>query len=404
MDAITAFLHGELNENIYILQPEGFTDGSNKVCKLKKSMYGLKQSSRVWNEKLNSVLVNFGLTRSNVDQCVYFKIGGESILILAIYVDDILIFSNDHQVEQKLKSELVNNFKIKDMGEASSVLGMRITRDQEAGTISIDQSKYIAEVLTRFGMTDSNPVSTPLDLNQKISLEMSPKTESEKREMRQVPYQEAIGSIMYAAQVTRPDICFAVSTLSRYNNNPGKPHWNAVKRVMRYLKGTINNKLTYCRNGSGLTGFCDADWGGDCDYRRSTTGYIFMMQSAAISWNSKKQPTVALSTTEAEFMSMVAAIQESIWIKNFDQEIFNDASISIVLHCDNKSAINLAINNVYHAKTKHIDIKHRFIQEKLAEGRIKLQYLQTNEMIADVMTKPIAAQKQVLFSKSFGLF
>ncbi|XP_055854637.1 uncharacterized protein LOC129918242 [Episyrphus balteatus] len=206
-----------------------------------------------------------------------------------------------------LKSKLMESFQMKDLGEARFILGMQVQRDRGNGTISIDQEQYIKEILQRFGMMDSNPVSTPVDLNQIISKEMCPKNAEKTAEMKNVPYQEAIGCIMFAAQVTRPDLSFPVSCLSRYNQNPGKSHWNAIKRIFRYLKGTINTKLVFNKNSSNnLLGYCDADWASDTDERLSTTGYVFKLQGAAISWSTKRQPTVALSTTEAEYMYVIS--------------------------------------------------------------------------------------------------
>lgn len=258
MDVETAFLHGDLDEEIYMLQPEGFDDNLELVCKLEKSLYGLKQASRVWNVKLNEVLEKFGLKRSITDQCIYHMMNGKTILIVAVYVDDLVIFSNERAVENKLKNCLMKSFKMKDLGESTSLLGMRIIRDKEAGTITIDQLHYIKRLLEKFGLSDCNPVSTPLDVNQKISEEMCPSTEIERKEMHNVPYQEAIGGIWFASIVTRPDISYAVNLLSRFNNCFGKAHWAAVKRVLRYLKGTINKKLVFSSSGDKIKGYCDA--------------------------------------------------------------------------------------------------------------------------------------------------
>lgn len=301
MDAVTAFLHGDLSDEIYMRQPELFDDGTGRVCRLNKSLYGLKQASCVWNQKLDAALKHFGLIATKSDACVYHILRDRSILVVAVYVDDVIIISNDIELKNALKNHLSNKFKMKDMGPAKFVLGMRITRDVKSGSISIDQSQYIRNILDRFGMSDCNSLSTPMDANQKLTSDMCPKTIAEREEMANVPYQEAMGSILFAAQVSRPDIQFAVSCVSRFNNNPGKAQWLAVKRMLRYLKGTVEKRLTYHRDGnSEQLGYCDADFAGDSVDRRSTTGHIFILQNGAISWNSKKQHTVALSTTEAE--------------------------------------------------------------------------------------------------------
>lgn len=403
LDAVTAFLNGKLKETVYMEQPKGFDDGTDRYCKLEKSIYGLKQSSRVWNETLNNTLMEFGLQRSLTDQCIYFSIKGQSILIVAIYVDDFLIFSNNKKQEERLVRKLFDSFKMKDLGQVSSVLGIRVTRNREAGEISIDQSQYINEMLNKFGMTDCKGVSTPMDPNQKICKEMSPKSEQEREEMKSTPYRQLIGSLLFAAQISRPDISYAVNVLSRYSNNPGKAHWIAAKRVLRYLKTTKHYKITYKEGSSELEGFCDADWGSDVDDRRSTSGYVFMMQGGAISWNTRRQQTVALSSTEAEYMSLVSAVQESIWLKRLEREIFPNQPKKMTISCDNRGAMQLALNNNYSPRTKHIEIKDKFVREKLQDGSINIEYLRTDEMPADVLTKATNANKLCTFSKSFGL-
>lgn len=275
-------------------------------------------------------------------------------LIIAVYVDDILIVSSDGALTNRLKSVLSSKFKMKDIGEASSILGINIVRDRKHGVITIDQSQYIKKVLERFGMHDSNPAASPLDHNQRLSNEMSPKNQQECEAMRNIPYQEAIGSIMYAAQLTRPDISFAVSILSRFNRNPGNAHWVAV-----------------------------------------------ILLGAAISWNTKRQPTVALSTTEAEYMSLSAATQEAIWLKTLSDELFTTGAM--LINCDNKGAICLASDTMYHKRTKHISIRYHFVRERIADGSIKLQYIPINEMVADILTKATTPEKTQTLSAKFGL-
>lgn len=404
MDAVTAFLQGELDEDIYMIQPEGFADGSTKVCRLKKSLYGLKQASRVWNAKLNTALIKFGMARSKVDPCVYFKRTHKQIIIIAVYVDDLLMFSNDSKLTATMKNALSSAFKMKDLGEVTSILGMNVTRDRKKGIISIDQSSYIAEILERFGMENSHPVSSPLDTNVTMSKAMCPANDVEKGAMFDIPYQEAVGSLMYAAQVSRPDICFALSVVSRFNHNPGKAHWQAVKRIFRYLRGTIGAKLTYTRDGNGqLTGYCDADFAGDEDERKSTTGYVFLLNGGAITWNSRKQPTVALSTTEAEYMSLTAAVQESEWLRQFNNEVFGTKMTPIPIYCDNRSALALAATDMYHARTKHIDIKFHFVREKVRLGLIHLHHVETSSQFADVLTKSLVPCKHRDLISNLGL-
>lgn len=216
-------------------------------------------------------------------------------------MDDILIISDTSDAEERVVAELSSKFKMKDLGEAKTILGFTVKRNKEYRQISISQKRYIDDMLKKYGMDDCKPVSTPLDTNQRISKEMCPTSEEGIEEMRKMTYRECIGSLLYAAQITRPDINFAVNLLSRFCENPGRAHWTAVKRILRYLKGIRGYELTFGTQEDLLTGYCDADWASDSDQRKSTTGYVFTTYGGAISWSTKRQATVALSTTEAEY-------------------------------------------------------------------------------------------------------
>lgn len=403
MDAVTAFLQGKLTEDIYMKQPKLFEDGTSRVCRLNKSIYGLKQASRVWNMELDSVLKEFGLKCSKHDTCIYFLVKDKLILVVAVYVDDLIIFSNDATQTKKIKQHLSDRFKMKDLGLAKYILGMEIIRNDN-GSISIHQGRYIKDVLERFNMTNCKSVTTPADVSQKLTSEMCPKDESERKSMENVPYQEAVGSLLYAAQVSRPDIQFAVGSVSRFNNNPGPVHWMAVKRIMRYLKGTVERQLNFNKDkdSSRIRGFCDADWASDAIDRRSTTGYVFLAGTSAISWNSKKQPTVALSTTEAEYMAMSAATQEAVWLQNLQSEIF-DKRDRIYVFSDNQGAIQLSEKEGYHPRTKHIDIRHHYVKEKVFDQTIKFEYVNTSEMVADFLTKAVNSDKTTFCCKGVNL-
>ena len=387
MDAVTAFLQGDLTDEIYMIQPDEFTDGTDKVCKLNKAVYGLKQASREWNKALNLVLLNFGLKRSKLDPCIYYKIFNNIIIIIAVYVDDILILSNNNELRGKLKATLCNSFKMKDLGEATNCVGIQISRDRVNGKIFLDQQKYIIEILDRFNMTDCNIASTPADLNQKLSLEMCPKTKEELAEMEKIPYQQAVGSILYLAQSTRPDLVYAINNVSRFNNNFGKAHWVAVKRILRYLKGSMNLKLVFCKETyNNVIGFSDADWAGEIDQRRSCTGYVYVYQGGAISWNSKMQHTVALSSTEAEYMALSSATQEALWLKQLQAELEPSNVINpVLIYTDNRSALHLATNDAYHGRSKHIDVR-------------------TEEMVADSLTKAVTTNTNQFCIKGMGLY
>jgi len=407
LDVVTAFLHGDLDEKIYMRQPEGFaTKGQeDKVCRLRKTIYGLKQGSFAWNKKLDEALTNMNFVRSKVDQGVYIRKIENKIAIIATYVDDLLLITNDKNLKISIKEDLEKKFQMKDLGKASKFLGIRITRNRAKGLIAIDQTEYIDEILRRFNMTDCNQVLTPLDPNQKLDKQMSPKTTKEKEDMQHIPYREALGALMFVHQGTRPDIASALTSLGRFSANPGRAHWTALKRVFRYLKGTKNYKLLYSSKGNAnLIGYSDADWAGDVDTRRSTTGYAFVLQGGAISWCSKKQSTVALSTTEAEYLAIGAACQETIWLRSLLRELDPSAIAEpTILYSDNQSAIKLSENNAYRARSKHIDTRHHFVRQQVKEGTIKLVHLNSREMTADCLTKGVFSEKLKLCNKEIGL-
>lgn len=402
MDAITAFLQGDLkDQDIYMEQPSQFVDSTQpkKVCLLKKAIYGLKQASRVWNTELDTELKKIGFHQCDYDKCVYYLIIGDVVLIVAIYVDDLLLFSNSDQNLKFIKDSLHQRFKMKELGPVEHCLGMRI--NQYSNGVSIDQEHYIEQILERFGLSDCNSLSTPMKPNENLTVvEM---TQEEIDQMRNVPYQEAIGCLMYLSQCTRPDISYAVNVLSRFNSNPHLNHWLSVKRVFRYLRGTSKMKLFYSRGicHNDIIGYADADYAGDIENRKSTSGYVFISQNAAISWSSRKQSVVAISTCEAEYMALSAATQEAVWWQGIQTFYGNNDPLQI--KTDNQSALSIANEGNVSARTKHIDIRHHFIQEKVKENRVEISYINTHDQVADILTKPLVKEKFEHCRKSLGL-
>ena len=280
MDAVTAFLQGNLDEEIFTFQPEGFDDGTGRVCRLYRAMYGLKQAGRQWNLKLDATLKKIGFEKSKLDPCVYHSKRVD--VIIAVYVDDVILLWRDRKGLDAIKLALCAEFKMKDLGCATSIVGISVEYT-DAG-IAIHQSRYIESILKRFGMETANPAATPSDPNQKLSVSML----NPEEDVSDIPYQEAVGCLLYLVQGTRPDIAFAVNDVSRFNTNYGKAHWTGVKRILRYLKGTMEYRILYRYNGSELKGFSDADWASDIDKRRSCTEYVFTLSDGAISWASKR--------------------------------------------------------------------------------------------------------------------
>ena len=404
LDVKTAFLHGDLEEDIYMAQPEGFlvTGKENLVCKLKKSLYGLKQAPRQWYLKFDSLMQRNGYTRCEMDHCCYLKKFRSSYIILLLYVDDMLVAGSDMQEIKRLKEQLSREFEMKDLGAARQILGMSIVRDKGAGTLKLSQQKYIRKVLEKFNMTDAKARSTPMGSQLKLSKKQSPKTDEDKEEMAKIPYASAVGSLMYAMVCTRPDIAHAVGVVSRFMSNPGKEHWEGVKWLLRYLKGTSKVTLCFRRKKVVLEGFADADLGGCADSGKSTTGYVFTIGGTAISWMSRLQKSVALSTTEAEYMAIAEAAKELIWLKNFLSELGMKQE-DCVLHCDNQSAVHLAKNPVFHSRTKHIQMRYHFIRELIADGTLNLKKILGTKNPADMFTKAVTTEKLKLCMASTGL-
>lgn len=250
-------------------------------------------------------------------------------------------------------------------------------------------------------MSDCKTVNTPIDMNTKVQSKSE-----ENKILNDIPYQEIIGCLLYVSHITRPDICYVINMLSKYNNNPDMRHWTALKRVMRYLKGTLDYKLSYKKNleETMTHGYCDADWASAEDDRRSCTGYTFLFQGGTISWNSRRQPTVALSTTEAEYMSLSACVQEAMWLKQFQESFWPQLkNEALVIYSDNQSSINLSGSDGYHPRTKHIDVRHHYVRKKVLEGAIEVRYVQTDKMIADALTKATSHTKLAFCSSRMGL-
>ena len=392
MDVKTAFLNGDIDETIYMVQPENFVSGDPKsmVCKLKKSIYGLKQASRQWYHKFHQVITSYGFEVNMVDDCVYHKFSGSKLIFLILYVDDILLASSDIGLLHDTKKFLTKNFEMKDLGDASFVLGIQILRDRSRGILGLSQKSYIEKVLDRFGMKNCASGDTPVAKGDKFSLSQCPKNKLEIKEMEKIPYASAIGSLMYAQVCTRPDIAFIVGVLGRYLSNPGVDHWKAAKRVMRYLKRTKDYMLTYRRSDRlEIIGYTDSDFAGCQDSKRSTSGYVYMLAGGAISWRSAKQTLIASSTMAAEFIACYEASNHGIWLRNFvtGLRVVDGIERPLKIFCDNKSAVLYSNNNRSSTKSKHIDIKFLVVKERVQSGQISIEHIGTNSMLADPLTK-----------------
>ena len=401
IDVTTAFLNGKLDKKVYMHQPNGYVcKGKEKyVCKLTKSIYGLKQSPRCWNLTLDTYLKKLKFVQTASDPCIYYRKTGGDIMYIGVYVDDIILAGKTVKQLEEIKRDLSQEFDIKDLGKLGYFLGMKVVQSEESQSIWIGQPAYAENLLRKHGMQDSKPTGTPIDVNSKLQ----PAT-TKADPVNQTEYQSAVGSLMYLAVSTRPDIAFAVNSLARFNSSPQKEHWTALKRVLRYLKGTLNHGIFYKQDGlNKCIGYSDADWAGDISDRKSTSGYVFMLSGGAISWSSRKQKCVALSTAEAEYVALSSAVQECIWLRQLEAELGNATEgLSLILE-DNQSAIAMAKNPQYHGRAKHIDIRHHFVREQVALGNIELQYCSTTDMTADMLTKGLNREQFCKLRKETGI-
>lgn len=367
MDVKTTFLHGDLEEEIYMKQPQGFVVKGKKelVCKLKKSLYGMKQPPRMWYQKFDTNILELRFVRSMADHCVYSKQVGNYFIYVVLYVDDMLFVGNNMDVIKEVKSQLSSKFDMKDLGAANFILGMEIKRDHANMKLWLNQRKYVETILQRFNMHGSKPIKVPIPIGVNLSADQCPKTHEEEEDMSHVLYASAVSNLMYAMVCTRLDIAHAVGVLSRYMSKPGKEHWKKVKRVLRYLHGTTNYGLCYQgRPGLDIVvdlhDFVDADWAGDIDHRISTSGYVFNLFGGAINWMRKRQDVVALSTIETEYIVATHARKEAAWLQRLCSGIGLVQQV-VRLDCDSQSEIFLAKNPNYHSKTKHIDVQYHFV-------------------------------------------
>jgi hypothetical protein len=408
IDIKGAYLNGKLTEDeqIFMSQPPGFPEpgtSSRHVLHLLKTLYGLKQSGRRWYQRLVEILVGkLGFKQCEVDQAVFYKKEGGKSIVIAVHVDDCTVVGSTLADVEKVKNGVRSHVEVTDLGALHWILGIEVRRDREGQTLALSQRAYLDSIIRRYGFSDLKPVSLPMDPNAHLSSAQSPSSTTDIAAMRDVPYHEAIGSLMWAMLGTRPDIAFAVTTLSRYTKNPGREHWEAVKRVFRYLNGTRDLWLTYGGAERNLIGYADAD-GNMAEDRHAVTGYAFILNGGAVSWASKRQEMVTLSTTESEYVAATHAAKEGLWLRSLLTQVFYPLRDPTTLFSDNQSAIALAKDHQYHARTKHIDIRYHFIRWVVSEGSIHLVYCPTEDMVADALTKALPSAKVKHFASELGL-
>ncbi|KAE8721174.1 hypothetical protein F3Y22_tig00016637pilonHSYRG00095 [Hibiscus syriacus] len=365
MDVKSAFLNGVLEEDIYIEQPPGYVkvEEDKKVLKLKKALYGLKQEPRAWNTRIDTYFMENGFKKCPYEHALYAKKNGGNVLFVALYVDDLNFMGNNDEMIEEFKGTMTREFEMTDLGLMKFFLGLEV-RQVETG-IFVSQETYAKEILKKYNMENCNPVSTPMEPGAKLS-----KFDGGER-VDASRYRSLVGSFRYLT-CTRPDLSLSVGIVSRFMDEPVYSHWKALKRILRYIQGTVSLGLFYSKaEDYKLVGYSDSDWCGDIDDRKSTSGYVFFMGDTAFTWLSKKQPIVTLSTCEAEYVAASWCVCHAI------------------CHIDNKSAIELAKNPVNHERSKHIDVRFHFIRDHVKEGSVELVHVASQDQVADIFTKPL---------------
>ncbi|GJR09729.1 retrovirus-related pol polyprotein from transposon TNT 1-94 [Tanacetum coccineum] len=382
MDVKSAFLNGVINEEVYVAQPPGFIDFAkpNYVYKLKKALYGLKQAPKAWYDRLKAFLIKHNYSMGMVDNTLFTKKKDSNIIIVQIYVDDIIFGSTCQEMCDDFAKIMHDEFEMSMMGELNFFLGLQIKQLNDG--IFFNQSKYIKEMLKKFGLEDSKPMKTPMSTETKLT------RDEEGESVDNTKYRGMIGSLLYLT-ASRPDIMFSVCLCARFQEDPKTSHLEAVKRIFRYIKGTMHLGLWYPK-GSGIETivYADSDHAGDYVDRKSTSGVCTFMGCCLTSWFSKKQTALAISTTEAEYVSAGKACQQALWMKQalIDYGIRLD---NIPIMCDNKGAIDLSKNPVQHSRTKHIEIRHHFLRDNVQKGNISLEKVSSEDNIADILTNPL---------------
>ena len=393
-----AFFHGILEEEVYMNQPPGFEkDSSHLVSKLDKAIYGLKQAPRAWYSKLSSKLIDLGFVTSKSDTSLFIYSKSNVTIYMLIYVDDIIVTSSSQDAIAALLRDLKKEFALKDLGELNYFLGIEVTRGEHGLVLS--QEKYAREILSRVGMNNCKPCATPLSSTEKLSCFEGIALESEDG----TKYRSIVGVLQYLT-LTRPDLSYSVNKICQFLHAPTTNHWTAVKRILRYIKHTIDWGFRIRKSNTTLaSAFSYADWAGSVDDRRSTGGFAVFLGDNLISWSARKQATVSRSSTEAEYKSMANATAELIWMESLLKELGISLTQSPILWCDNLGATYLAANPVFHARAKHIEIDFHFVRERVTNKLLQIKLIPTGDQLADGFTKALPVQKFEVFRSNLNL-
>jgi hypothetical protein len=396
IDFVTAFLNARVDTKIYVKQPTGYVKfGEEWVCELLKALYGLKQAPYLWQQTIWAHLRTLGFVQSDADMCLFYRNG----LYIAVFVDDILIVGPPGDVEEVINT-LSLKFRIKDLGPVTQFLGMTIVRDMDQKVLYIGQQNYLEKVLSRFHMENVRMRSIPLPTDMKIA-----KFDGHTDKARIAYYQSAVGSLMFAAVVSRPDFAFHAGKLARYLSNPGPAHFTALNYLFGYVRKTLDLGITMrglSSNGD-LAAYADADFAGCLDTRRSTGGYVATFAGNTIAWFLKRQSIVTLSTTEAELVALTNGAKEILWLRKLIKECHSKEVPPTTLYGDNQGSITLSHNPDFRARTKHMDVRFHFVNQNVQAGNIEVKYVPSEEMFADGLTKALPGPAHAIFVKQLGL-
>ena len=397
LDVKNAFLHGTLSETVYCSQPSGFTDSAHPdfVCRLNRSLYGLKQAPRAWYSRFASFLLSLGFVEAKSDTSLFVYCRGTDLVYLLLYVDDIVLTASSTALLRRIIGTLQQEFSMKDLGELHHFLGMQVQRTPSG--LFLSQRQYMVDILTRAGMAECKPCSTPVDVNPKLSgTDGTPVTDP-------TDFRSLAGALQYLT-FTRPDIAYAVQQVCLHMHDPREPHLAALKRILRYVRGTLHLGLLLRPSAqTELVVYSDADWAGCPDTRRSTSGYAVFLGDSLISWSSKRQNTVSRSSAEAEYRAVANAVAEATWLRQLLLELHAPLQRAALVYCDNISTVFMSSNPVQHQRTKHIEIDLHFVRERVALGTIRVLHVPTTSQYADIFTKGLPSSLFTEFRSSLNV-
>ena len=403
MDVKAAYLHGRIDRDIFMKQPPGFISKScpNGVCKLNKSLYGLKQSGRLWYERLKQELEKLNFKACIFEGCLFYH--QTFNIVIAVYVDDIILIGKDIANINYIKGKLSKSFSMKDMGQAKYILGIQINYDKENGKSQLCLGSYLEKAINNLNIQNFTPYSLPIDKSTKLSITQCPSNENDKILMQKVPYAQSIGALNWLALTVRPDISYAVNYCAQFTANPGQEHWKQVKRIFGYLKKTKGFKLTYDANATEIEGYTDADLGGDPDNRRSTSGYIFLIAGGAVSWSSKKQSISAISTQESEYTAIEFGSREAIWITRILEFIGRPLSSPIIINSDNEAAIRAVKEPFMKGSLKQVETRIYAANDRYLKKYFNIKWIPSSRQIADLFTKGLTGDTLYILRNRAGL-